>query len=77
MDDIEQTFNRVKRLDYKSMLSILHRNNLNLYQVGVEYYEPHPRVKDAYEQACLENGWTLKDFVNEVNIRLFGHKIYE
>jgi hypothetical protein len=61
MDDIDKTFNRLKKLDYNNLVSKLGGLGpvTNLYTFEPEYTRHS-------EPICIENGWTLEELNHHV-----------
>lgn len=77
MNDIEKTFNRLKRLDYNDMVYVIRANGVSEYITNLDpnswwYIAPSPRIRARYEQLCLENGWTMAEFLKEMNDIILG-----
>jgi hypothetical protein len=67
MEDIDRTFERLKRLDYDRLISLMNSPIMNTYPFEIEY----PRY---CESTCINNGWTLKELNDEMFRRHYDPK---
>ncbi len=61
MEDIDKTFERLKRVDFETLKSKIKNNPItNPFTFKLEY------TRHA-ESICIANGWTLEELNNELN----------
>lgn len=64
MGDIDRTYERLRRVDYSTLLSLIHNNKaspiINPHTFRLEYTR-------FAEPVCIANGWTLEELNNKLN----------
>ena len=65
MDDIDRTFEKLKRVDYSTILGLVsNRFTVNPYTFELNLHK-------LYHHIVTDRGWTIDEFLNEVNHRKF------
>lgn len=66
MDDIDHVVERLKRVDYDTLVSRLKNGSvINPHTYYIEYSKFN-------ESICINHGWTLKELNEELYRRLYG-----
>ena len=65
MDDLDRTFERLKKSDYKTVEGLVgNRLTVNPYTFELTLHR-------LYHHIVTDRGWTIDEFLNEVNHRKF------
>lgn len=65
-DDLDETFELLKRVKFDTLIDILIREGfIKLVKNSENINWPYLFMADPFELVCLEQGWTLTDFLEK------------
>jgi len=63
MDDIDRTYNRLRRIDFDVLMDILREESGHTgHFIIINPITFEPKLSLAYYETCIKHGWTVQDF---------------